>query len=62
MAKPKGLLSLGPESQGFGLWALTQHDIQMFQQLFAIIRNTFFESIRQPIMLVVLGRQRFCSF
>lgn len=27
----------------------------MFQQTFAIIRNTFFESIRQPIMLVVLG-------
>ena len=26
----------------------------MFQQTFAIIRNTFFESIRQPIMLVVL--------
>jgi ABC-2 type transport system permease protein len=26
----------------------------MFQQIFAIIRNTFFESIRQPIMLVVL--------
>ena len=26
----------------------------MFQQLFAIARNTFFESIRQPIMLVIL--------
>ena len=26
----------------------------MFQQLLAITRNTFFESIRQPIMLVVL--------
>jgi ABC-2 type transport system permease protein len=26
----------------------------MFQQTFAIIRNTFFESIRQPIMLVML--------
>lgn len=26
----------------------------MFQQTFAIFRNTFFESIRQPIMLVVL--------
>lgn len=26
----------------------------MFQQTFAIIRNTFFESIRQPVMLVVL--------
>ena len=26
----------------------------MFQQIFAIIRNTFFESIRQPIMLVIL--------
>ncbi len=26
----------------------------MFEQLLAIIRNTFFESIRQPIMLVVL--------
>jgi ABC-2 type transport system permease protein len=26
----------------------------MFQQIFAIIRNTFLESIRQPIMLVVL--------
>lgn len=26
----------------------------MFQQTFAIARNTFFESIRQPIMLVVL--------
>src|SRR5262245_14732314 len=26
----------------------------MFQQTFAIIRNTFLESIRQPIMLVVL--------
>ena len=26
----------------------------MFEQLFAIIRNTFFESVRQPIMLVVL--------
>lgn len=26
----------------------------MFQQTFAIIRNTFFESIRQPIMLVIL--------
>lgn len=26
----------------------------MFEQTFAIIRNTFFESIRQPIMLVVL--------
>jgi ABC-2 type transport system permease protein len=26
----------------------------MFQQTFAIVRNTFFESIRQPIMLVVL--------
>lgn len=27
----------------------------MFQQTFAIIRNTFFESIRQPIMLVILA-------
>lgn len=26
----------------------------MFQQIFAIARNTFFESIRQPIMLVIL--------
>ena len=26
----------------------------MLEQLFAIIRNTFFESIRQPIMLVIL--------
>ena len=26
----------------------------MIQQLFAIIRNTFFESIRQPVMLVVV--------
>lgn len=26
----------------------------MFQQLFAIAKNTFFESIRQPIMLVIL--------
>ncbi|MHC4992766.1 MAG: hypothetical protein ACYTGC_17480, partial [Planctomycetota bacterium] len=26
----------------------------MFEQLLAIVRNTFFESIRQPIMLVVL--------
>jgi len=27
----------------------------MFQQTLAITRNTFFESVRQPIMLVVLG-------
>jgi ABC-2 type transport system permease protein len=27
----------------------------MFQQTFAIIRNTFYESIRQPIMLVILA-------
>ena len=26
----------------------------MFQQILAIIRNTFFESVRQPVMLVVL--------
>lgn len=29
-------------------------NVPMIEQLFAIIRNTFFESIRQPIMLVVL--------